>query len=537
MESLNYILILALLVVAGATILFLIYQSLKGRAKQYAQERDEKIALLEARNAELNFLFTIHEGLSGNLELADLIDNALNMLQETLGTEAAGVSIYEPQDNTLVLHSSYGLPEAFSAKVRRLAPGQGTAGTAFVTGAPALLDFQTSRDSELHHHMTDAGFHHHASIPILAGGKSLGVLSVARKNPRPFENNDIHLLESAASILGSAIKAAALHNETVMELEQRTLVENELEMFFNTALDLLCIMDMNGRFKKLSSRWTQVLGWTTEELQNMTVEQRVFKEDIEATQKEIAALRQGRSVVGFVNRYLTWDGNVRWLEWNSYGNAELGIIIAAARDITDRKRDEDALLEATRVIEEKNQDLTLMMEQLKQAAITDSLTGLYNRRYIMERIHEQAHRFHRNQMPFAFIMGDIDRFKQFNDAHGHDYGDFVLIEVSRLLQRVCRESDVISRWGGEEFLVLLPETDLPEACVIAQRIRSTLEASEYQHAGISCHVTMTFGVEIYQPDLGIDASIQLADRLLLQGKENGRNRVECGSVSTPPKAV
>lgn len=305
------------------------------------------------------------------------------------------------------------------------------------------------------------------------------------------------------------------------------LAETELEMFFNTALDLLCTMDFDGRFRKLSARWTQVLGWTEAELMVMDVTQRVHPDDLEATREELRSLIRGESVMGFINRYRTWDGNYRWLEWNSYGNAELGIIIAAARDITGRKLNEEALMEASRIIEQKNADLMEMMDKLRLSAITDALTGLYNRRYLTERIQEQTHRHHRSGAPFSFIIGDIDRFKQFNDLYGHAYGDFVLVRVAETLSACCRESDILSRWGGEEFLILLPDTEEDEACLIAGRMRSVLDAATFEHQGTPCHVTMTFGVSLYDPVIGADASVQRADRRLLKGKEGGRNRVEC----------
>lgn len=496
--------------------------------RQFSNEGHDKMHLLENRNSELDFLYTIHEKLAGSLDISELSDSALLMIQKTIGCEAVGISIYDHATGTIRLESSYGLPPKFAEMVRVMSPGQNASGTAYQTGKAIFIDLSTSSSSELHTLMAQAGYNQHASIPLRAGGRVLGVLNAAKRSPLPFLEREVRMLESSASILGSALNTADHYATAVRELEQRILYENELEIFFNTSLDMLCIMDMEGQFKKISSRWTQVLGWSEEELLRMPVEKRIFSEDIGATREMVGKLRRGGSIFGFINRYYTWDKSIRWFEWNAYGNAEIGVIIGAARDITERKQNEAALLDASRIIEQKNSDLTEMMEQLKHAAITDSLTGLYNRRYIMERIHEETHRFHRDGEPFSFIIGDIDRFKLFNDTHGHDCGDFVLIKVAETLQAECRESDVLCRWGGEEFLILLPGTDLKEACSVAERIRLNLEQSEFEYHDIICRATMTFGVEEFDQYRGVDVSIQRADLMLLKGKANGRNRVECG---------
>jgi diguanylate cyclase (GGDEF)-like protein len=171
------------------------------------------------------------------------------------------------------------------------------------------------------------------------------------------------------------------------------------------------------------------------------------------------------------------------------------------------------------------QELQAAVVKLEDLAIKDPLTGLYNRRYMIERLHELENRYELNNSLFSVIMCDIDNFKIINDRYGHDCGDFALLKIAELLARTCREEDDLARWGGEEFMILLPDTDRTTAYAFAERIRQEIDASILQYENIDLKITMTFGVAEYEETLGIEGTIKNADRALLQGKAAGRNRV------------
>ena len=134
--------------------------------------------------------------------------------------------------------------------------------------------------------------------------------------------------------------------------------------------------------------------------------------------------------------------------------------------------------------------------------------------------------YRRNGRTFSVIMGDIDNFKSINDRFGHDCGDSVLVHVAAILSKHCRESDVLARWGGEEFLFLLPDTDQKGAISLAERIRSNLEEGIFERDVVKEALAMTFGVAEYSSDGDIRDAVRRADTALLRGKMNGRNRVE-----------
>jgi diguanylate cyclase (GGDEF)-like protein len=164
-------------------------------------------------------------------------------------------------------------------------------------------------------------------------------------------------------------------------------------------------------------------------------------------------------------------------------------------------------------------------EELKYASITDPLTGLHNRRYMMQKLEEEMTRSKRYKTNFSIIIGDIDLFKKINDNYGHDGGDFVLKEFSNLLKSCLREQDSLARWGGEEFLMLIPETDLDGAVILAERIRKIVESKPYYYRDYEIYFTITFGVASYNHEDSISDLIKRSDNGLYEGKKNGRNQV------------
>ena len=170
-------------------------------------------------------------------------------------------------------------------------------------------------------------------------------------------------------------------------------------------------------------------------------------------------------------------------------------------------------------------------EQASEARI-DALTGLANRRALEEVLAAEISRAHRFAHQLAVVVLDLDRFKEINDSFGHGAGDVMLRAVSRLLTSLARQGDTVARWGGEEFVVVLPETDLPGALRFAERLRRTIEA----HAVGDMRTSASCGVATMLPDDTVEALLGAADRALYQAKSNGRNRTE-SAIRGPRPAV
>ncbi len=198
----------------------------------------------------------------------------------------------------------------------------------------------------------------------------------------------------------------------------------------------------------------------------------------------------------------------------------------AARSLTELNREyQRTVMELRRVLAEKEE----LQKELERQASTDLLTGLFNRRAFVQTVERDLGLAERGDRNLAVIMMDVDHFKQVNDTHGHDVGDQVLVAVADVLRRCVRGTDVPARWGGEEFIVALPDCDAEDALVVAERIRATLEQTPVLTANGALAVTASFGVAGWDPNLGqpdLEAVVKRADQALYAAKRGGRNRVE-----------
>ena len=179
-------------------------------------------------------------------------------------------------------------------------------------------------------------------------------------------------------------------------------------------------------------------------------------------------------------------------------------------------------------LRELNARLEVANRQLAAAALTDALTGLPNRRHVLERLRQEWSAAARHQRPFGVIFVDLDHFKAINDVRGHHAGDIVLERLARVLRRVIRTEDTAGRFGGEEFVVLCPGATLPQVMRAAERIRIELEAEEFTIGGETWHVTASLGVAAVgavRSDAGWDVALRQADAALYRAKHQGRNRV------------
>jgi diguanylate cyclase (GGDEF)-like protein len=166
-------------------------------------------------------------------------------------------------------------------------------------------------------------------------------------------------------------------------------------------------------------------------------------------------------------------------------------------------------------------------EELYKMAVVDALTGAHNKRYFEERMREEFSFAFRNQQPLSLIMFDVDHFKKFNDTYGHPAGDYVLRKISELAKQVVRTEDILCRYGGEEFAVILKATDSEGAAILAERLRKAIEESTFEFEGKVLHVTISIGVATLRGQNIHDWNtlLKLADTLLYKSKNTGRNRV------------
>ncbi|MBI9111016.1 diguanylate cyclase [Maridesulfovibrio ferrireducens] len=192
------------------------------------------------------------------------------------------------------------------------------------------------------------------------------------------------------------------------------------------------------------------------------------------------------------------------------------------KEISERKKAENKLRESE--------------ERFKSLSITDQLTGLYNRRHLQDVAHAEFDRCKRDNKPLCALLMDVDDFKHFNDTYGHSAGDEVLERVGKLLRQSIRDSDRAFRYGGEEFIILLPETECKQAILTAEKIRVAMAEEQYTpNEGAPVHKTISIGVAEYEPGECLDKMLKRADDNMYQAKIKGKNRVyfSCETGSAP----
>nr|WP_320010457.1 diguanylate cyclase [uncultured Desulfobulbus sp.] len=163
---------------------------------------------------------------------------------------------------------------------------------------------------------------------------------------------------------------------------------------------------------------------------------------------------------------------------------------------------------------------------LQEAAMIDPLTRLYNRRAMLERLEHEGARCQRSHTPFTLIFIDLDHFKAVNDQLGHDAGDSVLVEAGIRMKSMLRSQDSVSRWGGEEFVLLLPETELCSGLLVAEKIRARIGESPFYACGTPVEVTASFGLSVYEAGMEVKQVIREADEAMFLAKNKGRDRIE-----------
>ena len=188
-------------------------------------------------------------------------------------------------------------------------------------------------------------------------------------------------------------------------------------------------------------------------------------------------------------------------------------------------RDEHRTISAVYITVQDVTDFVVYEQKLIQMAKVDSLTGVYNRRYLDTRLMEEIERSRRHGNPLSVFILDVDHFKRINDTYGHICGDYTLRNMSELLQKLVRTSDVLGRYGGEEFCCILPETSFDQAMILAERCREQVASTPLSCTDQELRITVSIGVAAQHRSDSLEQLIKRADDALYEAKRTGRNRV------------
>lgn len=356
-------------------------------------------------------------------------------------------------------------------------------------------DLQKSDELLRRHFSGETPYYEFESRLKHKNGECVWVLDRGKVVERDEEGNPVRMFGTHTDI--------SMQKKAEIELRESHAV---LERFFSVNLDLLCIADTDGNFIKTNKAWTDILGYSVEDLNNRKFLDFVHPDDLDATLQAMSKLEAQEQVLNFVNRYRRSDGTFRYIEWRSHPYGQL--IFAAARDITERVEYE---------------------EKIREISIRDPLTDIYNRRYIFERLEGVISEYSRNGKVFSVSILDIDFFKKINDEHGHLAGDFILKEFAKIISGNLRTYDLFGRYGGEEFIIVSLNSVREQTCATVERILKVVRDRIFYYNNTGISFTFSAGIsdslEYDRNTLSSEKIIEVADSRLYRAKESGRNRI------------
>ena len=337
------------------------------------------------------------------------------------------------------------------------------------------------------------------------------------------------LSERAAALLAS--------NRSLKESEV-ALLESEARFraTFEQAAVGISRVSLDGRFIQVNEGLCAIVGYDRDALLGLTFQEITYAEDLDADLAYVDQLLAGtiRSY-SLEKRYIRKDGTTNWVNITPslvrQRNGEADYFVVVIEDIQPRKDAEAALEESHRSHErhleqqvaERTEALTSANRELERLAHHDALTGLQNRLAANDRLRFEFLRLKRTGNVYSVLMMDVDHFKKINDTFGHETGDHVLRHMGDILAGITRQTDFVARFGGEEFLVILPNTDAAGALEGAEKIRQAVDARTFPVVG---QVTLSIGIgAALAADSNEDEAVRRADQALYRAKHAGRNTV------------
>lgn len=299
--------------------------------------------------------------------------------------------------------------------------------------------------------------------------------------------------------------------------------ERRFRLITNHTPALIWVSDAAGKRGFFNRAWTDFTGLAAEPTQAIAWQEFIHPDDLPGYLALLERLLANPQRAETEFRMRSAEGDYHWFLEKTLPRIDTGGVflgmVAAATDISDIKQAEMLLIQTNNELE---QEVSRRTAQLEQLMLTDPLTGVGNRRYLMSRLEDEILRARRYMRPLSIMFFDIDYFKRINDTYGHAIGDMVLSCSAEALRSCLRECDQLGRYGGEEFVVLLPETSVEEAVGAAERMRAAIAGM--QLAQIPETLTVSAGLAEWIPGESGDSLLQRSDRAMYQAKNAGRNR-------------
>ena len=489
---------------------------------------------------KITILLEASQAILSTFDLDEVLRHILTIMRDHFQLQNAAVLLLDEQSQELYPISQRGWDPG--TDTRRLPLGVGLTGTAAAT-REAVYAADVTKDPR--YVCSVSTTRSELAIPLTVGGKVVGVLDCQSDKEDFLSPETIDLLKVFSSQASIAIQNARLRQS-----EQRRAAQ--MEAINAISRQATGVLDREELLQKVCSLILQ--SFPVDQVSVLLLEE--GKLVMAACQGRLTvlspvgselpplaglpgqALAAGAAVVA--NEVTTTPGYVALLKearseicvpMLSLGN-KIGVLVLDNASANVFDREDVAALEAVADIFASAIQNVHYVEQVKQLAYLDGLTGIFNRRYFELRITEEIERASRYSHELSVVMVDIDHFKRINDEFGHLLGDEVLRQIGRMFSTQLRKPDVLCRYGGEEFALLLPEATPERATSVAEKLRHTIE--RYPFPGVPRPVTLSAGIASF-PGHGTtrDELVQAADAALYAAKQAGRNRVLVGGTRPP----
>jgi len=491
---------------------------------------------------KLSALWLIISEINNDSDSDKILNLVIEKAVQIVEAERGSLMLFDHKTEELYIKSSVGLNKKTVSAVR-IKPGEGIAGWVFKKDRPLFIKDVIKDPRFRRFEETKKESRSMISVPLKTRDQVVGVINVDNKK-KVFSSDDLRAISAFANEAAIAMENIRLQKEIKDELKEHALIY-KINNLISSTLDLEAVLiKVVKSIRKYFNYLICDLLLLDEQKENLYI---AAADGYLAESRRNIWIKLGEGVTGKVavsgKPLLVTD--VTKFEGYIQGAKEIRSEMAVPLKVKDKligvfnveskkpdtfdERDIRLLSILSTPVAIAIQNARLH-QQMKNLAITDELTGLHNFRYLKERLEEEVKRAQRYERPLALIMADIDYFKKYNDTYGHPKGNKVLKILADILKVSVREVDIVGRYGGEEFIIILPEASEDEAREIAERIR--LKVERYKFINNKNHpdetkLTLSLGVtSCFQESIAPEGLIYKVDQALYQAKRKGRNRVE-----------
>src|SRR5229473_2212390 len=519
-----------------------------GLALQIALTLENYVVMHEAqrRTKEYELLTEIGQAISSHLNQDEVLRTVQAELGQIFDTSNFYIAFQEEDEIQFELEIEGGL--ILPKRLRKV--GNGLTEHIIRTGQPLLIQFDLEQvrarlGTDFKPPIPAKSF---CAVPILLGGKPAGVMgALSTEREYVFEARDLEVMQTAAGQLGVAVENARLFTEEQRRDRHLSFLNSISKMAISSEdaeqmmADIVREIQKNFRYDHIG---IGIMDYATKDIE--------IKAEAGMTSQALGRrIAVGSGVLGKVARtgvsalvqnagpgqlagVLPQSRAVLCLPI-SYGETLLGVLNVESRDENAFAPQDVLILNTLADLLATALHNSFVFQKLQQQSITDGLTGIKTRRFFWEALSSEWKRASRSGRPFSVVLIDLDKFKEVNDSLGHLEGDLVLARVGRLLEQKCRQSNVVARYGGDEFVILMPETGIEQAQVLAERLRLWLATDPMLEEH---HITGSFGVASFPlHGFSMEDLIRVADAGMYVAKHAGGNQVSTSDAFGEGSAV